>query len=99
MEIENAYDIAKYIGGSKLFVGNQSSCKAIAEGLKHPRLIEVSRLWPDAMPLGKYGHIIISKELINYYIDNHNKLEVVKMPEMDLDPNVKSVGLSEFIGA
>ena len=51
------------------------------------------------MPLGKYGHITISKELIDYYIDNHNKLEVVKMPEMDLDPNVKSVGLFEFIGA
>ena len=70
LEVNNAYEVAKFIGGSKLFVGNQSSCKAIAEGLKHPRLIEVSRLWPDAMPLGKYGHIIISKELINYYIDN-----------------------------
>ena len=51
------------------------------------------------MPLGKYGHIVITKELIDYYIDNFNELEVIKMPEMNLDPNVKSVGLSEFIGA
>jgi hypothetical protein len=97
LEVNNAHEVAKFIGGSKLFVGNQSSCKAIAEGLKHPRLIEVSKYWPDAMPLGKYGHIVITKELIDYYIDNFNELEVIKMPEMDLDPNVKSVGLSEFL--
>ena len=94
LEVNSAHEAAKFIGGSKLFVGNQSSCKAIAEGLKHPRLIEVSKYWPDAMPLGKYGHIVITKELIDYYIDNHNELEVIKMPEMNLDPNVKSVGLS-----
>ena len=99
LEVNSAHEVAKFIGGSKLFVGNQSSCKAIAEGLKHPRLIEVSKHWPDAMPLGKYGHIVITKELIDYYIDNFNELEVIKMPEMNLDPNVKSVGLSEFIGA
>ena len=94
LKITSAADVAKFIGGSKLFVGNQSSCKAIAEGLKHPRLIEISKTWPDAMPVGKYGHIIITKELIEYYINNDIKL--VKIPEINFDSNIKSIGLSNF---
>lgn len=34
---------ARVIAGSRLFVGNQSCCYAIAEGMKHPAILEV---WP-----------------------------------------------------
>lgn len=40
---------AKMIAGSALYIGNQSSCMVIAEGLKHPRIQE-SCLWlPDCI--------------------------------------------------
>lgn len=34
------YDAARAISGSQLFLGNQSSCNAICEGLKHPSVLE-----------------------------------------------------------
>lgn len=40
----NLMDAAKVIAGSELFVGNQSVCHAIAEGLKKRILLEV---WPQ----------------------------------------------------
>jgi hypothetical protein len=39
-------DAARVIAGSKLFIGNQSVCFAIAEGLKHPRIQET---WVENM--------------------------------------------------
>lgn len=36
----NLLEAAQIIKGSSLFIGNQSSCMAIAEGLKHPRILE-----------------------------------------------------------
>ena len=95
IEVNNALDVAKFIAGSKLFVGNQSSCKAIAEGLKHPRLVEVSRSWPDAMPIGKYGHITITKDLIEKYLTNGHSPVIMK--EFNNEKEIKSVGLMSFI--
>lgn len=34
-------EAAQAIAGSELFIGNQSSCNAICEGLKHPNILEV----------------------------------------------------------
>lgn len=34
-------EAAQAIEGSELFIGNQSSCNAICEGLKHPNILEV----------------------------------------------------------
>jgi hypothetical protein len=39
---ETFLELARVIAGSKLFIGNQSSPEAVAEGLKHPKLLEVS---------------------------------------------------------
>jgi hypothetical protein len=41
---ENMLEAARAIAASKLFIGNQSACMTIAEGLKHPRIQEGS-LW------------------------------------------------------
>jgi hypothetical protein len=37
----NLLDLARVIAGSRLFIGNQSCPAAIAEGLKHPLILEV----------------------------------------------------------
>lgn len=49
-------DVAQVIKGSKLYVGNQSSCWWVAEGMKHPRLVEVCEVVPNSMPIGVNGH-------------------------------------------
>jgi hypothetical protein len=45
----NLLEAARLINGSELFIGNQSSCMTIAEGLKHPRILEGSLLIPDCI--------------------------------------------------
>lgn len=40
----NLHDVAQLIAGSELFIGNQSSPNAVAEGLKHP-LVQETCLW------------------------------------------------------
>lgn len=46
---ENMLEVAQVIAGSDLFIGNQSSCMTIAEGLKHPRILEGSINIPDCI--------------------------------------------------
>ena len=46
---KNMLDAAKVIAGSALFIGNQSSCMTIAEGLKHPRIQETCLWIPDCI--------------------------------------------------
>lgn len=43
-------ETAKIISGSKLFIGNQSTPFAIAEGLKHFRILEVDTRIPNCQP-------------------------------------------------
>ena len=43
VETPSLLDAARLIAGSKLFIGNQSVCKAIAEGLKQNTILESSR--------------------------------------------------------
>ena len=49
LKTDNMLEVAEAIAGSDLFVGNQSSPYAIAEGLKHPRILEVSDWVPDCI--------------------------------------------------
>ena len=82
IHITNALDVAQYIRGSKLFVGAASSAKAIAEGLKHPTLMEISKEWPDDLPKHSHGHYFINKELIEHYLNNDTP--VSKYPECEI---------------
>ncbi len=45
----NMLEVAEAIAGSDLFIGNQSSPNAVAEGLKHPRILECSDWVPDCI--------------------------------------------------
>jgi hypothetical protein len=42
-------ELAQLIAGSDLFIGNQSSPYAVAEGLKHPRILECNLRVPDCI--------------------------------------------------
>lgn len=62
LKTDTMLDVAEAIAGSDLFVGNQSSPYSVAEGLKHPRILEVSEKFPDCIYpnpgiLGFAGHI------------------------------------------
>jgi hypothetical protein len=46
---DNLLQVAELIAGSELFIGNQSSAFAIAEGLKHRRIQETSLVFPDCI--------------------------------------------------
>jgi hypothetical protein len=70
IKVKNGLETAQIIKGSKVFVGNASSAKAIAEGMKHPTLMEISKTYPDDLPMHKHGHYFISKELLEFYINN-----------------------------
>lgn len=48
-------DVAQAIAGSNLFIGNQSSCMTIAEGLKHPRILEGSLVCSDCVYPGAHN--------------------------------------------
>jgi len=50
IEETNFLTIAEYIAGSSLYVGNYTSLSAIAEGLKHPRMI--LEVYPQQHQLG-----------------------------------------------
>ena len=78
---------------SKLFVGAASSAKAIAEGLKHPTLMEISKDWPDDLPKHAHGHYHINKEIIEYYLNND--IPQATLPEIEIKEN-KEEGLEEF---
>jgi hypothetical protein len=47
--VKDLLELAELIAGSELFVGNQSSPYAIAEGLKHPRILECNLRVPDCI--------------------------------------------------
>ena len=81
IEPKSALETAELIAGAKLFVGNLTSTKAIAEGLKTPRLVEICQEYPDAIPMGHTGHIHITKELVDYYLKND--IKEPKFPEKE----------------
>lgn len=53
---KNMFQMANLIANSKFFVGNFSCPNAVAQGLQHPRLIEVEPQYNDAYPIGPDGH-------------------------------------------
>jgi len=69
LEVANFYDLAVAINSCKLFIGNQSMCFAIAEGLKAPRLLEVCDFIPNVHPTGDGAHYFRAPEALEYLLD------------------------------
>jgi hypothetical protein len=57
-------ELASIIRGSKLLVGNQSFGFALAEAMKHPRVLEVYYAMPDSLPYGPDAYTQLSRETI-----------------------------------
>jgi len=62
--VRSILEYAKIIKGSKLFIGNQSLGFALAEGMKHPRILEIYYFCSNCMPQSANGHIILNKSLV-----------------------------------
>ena len=59
--LENALQTATLLNSCKLFIGNQSSTFAIAEGLKIKRMLEVFNTCPNVIPMGANGYGYINQ--------------------------------------
>jgi len=66
-------DLARIIKGSKLFIGNQSLCFALAEGMKQPRVLEGSYTFRNCMPQSMNGFTRLNKGLLRNLL-NKKKL-------------------------
>lgn len=67
---KNALEMAQVIRGSKLFIGNQSLGFALAEAMKHPRILNRYDRLDNCRPNSNNGHIFLSKDLIEYHISD-----------------------------
>ena len=60
-----ALELAELISGSKLFIGNQSGNYAIAEAMKHPRVLEFCQAARVAGPVGPHGTTTLTREVLD----------------------------------
>ena len=61
-------ELADIIAASKLFIGNQSFAFAMAEAMKHPRILEVCSFCPNCDPQGSHGHVSLNQQVIRKYV-------------------------------
>jgi hypothetical protein len=71
--VRSALEIARVIKGSKLFIGNQSLGFALAEAMKHPRVLEVYYFAPNCLPQSINGHIKLSKKIVRNILKKKQK--------------------------
>ncbi len=55
LKCDNFNEIAAALSACKVFIGNQSAVYAVAEGLKIPRLLEISPVVPNVLVEGRNG--------------------------------------------
>ena len=67
-EIKDCLEFAQIIKGSKLYVGNQSTGLALAEGLKVNRIADLYEGRSKQYPYGENGHYKLSTDLIEKYL-------------------------------
>jgi hypothetical protein len=68
-KVKNIVDLARIIKGSRLFIGNQCFGFALAEAMKHPRvLLDVLRLRSNSLPQSCNGYIRLDKKIIEKYL-------------------------------
>ena len=78
-------ELVRIILGSKLFIGNQSFAYSLAEGMKHPRILEVCLFCPNCDPQSSNGHVRLNQELIGKYLLDRNFEDSVRASRFVLD--------------
>jgi hypothetical protein len=61
-------EAAQIIAACRLYIGNQSACFAIAEGLKVPRVLEVCPFCPNVIPHGPGGWDVVQQPLFEQIV-------------------------------
>lgn len=69
VKTKNFAEVAGVIGNSVLFIGNQSSCFAIAEGMGHPRLLEQDRKATNVIPCTPNGIPFVDQRAFEYLVE------------------------------
>jgi hypothetical protein len=67
--------VAYFIKNSIGFLGNQSSCYQIAEGLKAPRILELSPVMPNVIPSGEGAFDFYHQQAVEYYVEKFFNLK------------------------
>lgn len=71
--VRDFHHLAQIMNACKFFIGNQSMCFAIAEGLKIPRILEMCPYAPNIFPIGSQAHYFNFQEGLTYLVDKLNK--------------------------
>ena len=66
-EPDNFYQLAQAIKNCKFFLGNQSFCFQLAEALKTPRILEISMMMPNVIPIGEKAYDFYHQGGVEYY--------------------------------
>lgn len=62
LQIKDYYHAAQVIKGSKLFISNQTSFAVLAEGMAHPRILEVCAQFPSVIPKTPNGRPVMLQQ-------------------------------------
>jgi hypothetical protein len=69
IETNNFRELAALFATAKGFLGNQSFCYQLAEGLKIPRILELSPVIPNVVPTGENAYDFYHQQAVEYYVD------------------------------
>lgn len=72
--VNDFYDLARAIAGCRFFIGNQSMCFQIAEGLKVPRIFESCYACQNVIPVGVHAYDVAMSSGLKYYVEYLNGL-------------------------
>ena len=81
--MNNALEMARVMGASKLFVGNQSFCFAIAEGMKINRALEYFAPIPVVIPIGGTCIEFVSTPALAHFLQNYFQRKLPPVPELN----------------
>lgn len=69
LSVDNFLELAVAIRSSRFFIGNQSMCFAMAEAMKHPRILEVCPFAPNVDPVGEHAYDFLYQEYFENYVE------------------------------
>lgn len=72
LAVSDFWDLAWALQCCKFFIGNQSTCFAIAEALKIPRILEICPVAPNVIPCGPNGYDFRHQFALQYYFKKLN---------------------------
>jgi hypothetical protein len=73
LECADAVELAGFIKGSKLFIGNQSFCWHLADAMKCNRVLELSPDMPNTWPTGEHGYCAAYQNTMEYCVSLYIK--------------------------